>query len=72
MAEVRYHPRFVRQLGDLAKRAESSDRLMEWFGEIMALLRALEDYGHDIEGYQSEDATHPCCVSPTSGSIDQT
>ena len=31
---------------------------MEVFGEVSALLRALEDFGHDIEGEQSDDASH--------------
>ena len=36
---------------------------MDLFGEVMALLRALEDYGHDIEGRQPEDASHPIVTS---------
>jgi hypothetical protein len=36
---------------------------MDVFGEVMALLRALEDYGHGIEGYQTEDASHPIVIS---------
>lgn len=63
MAEVCHHPLFVRQLKDLATWAESSDERMDLFGEVMALLRALEDYGHDIEGRQPEDASHPIVTS---------
>ena len=63
MATVRYHPLFVRQLEDLATWAGASNKRMELFGEVMALLRALEDYGHDIEGYQPEDASHPIVIS---------
>ena len=63
MAEVRYHPEFVRQLKDLASKAESEHWLMELLGEVMALLRALEDHGHDIEGYQPADASHPIVTS---------
>lgn len=64
MAEVRYHPEFVRQLEDLASKAESDHWLMELFGEVMALLRALEDHGHDIEGYQPMAPTPPGPPSP--------
>lgn len=63
MAEVRFHPLFVRQFKDLSTWAESSNRRMDLFGEVMALLSALEDYGHEIEGYQSEDASHPIVIS---------
>ena len=43
--------------------AGSDNWLMELFGEVMTLLRALEDHGHDIEGYQAEDASHPIVTS---------
>ena len=36
---------------------------MDLFGEVMAVLRALEDFGHDIEGCQPEDASHPIVIS---------
>jgi len=63
VADVRYHPRFVRQLGDMAIRARTSDWLLDLFGEVMALLRALEDHGHDIEGHHPEDPSHPILSS---------
>lgn len=63
VAEVHYHPEFVRQLEELATKAESDNWLMELLGEVMALLRALEDHDHDIEGYQPEDASHPIVTS---------
>ena len=31
---------------------------MAIFGEVSALLQALEDFGHDIEGDQPDDASH--------------
>ncbi|MCP4961702.1 MAG: hypothetical protein GY925_20850 [Actinomycetia bacterium] len=58
-----YHPKFASQYEALASRAEGSDDLMELFGEISALLRALEDFGHDIEGDQPDDASHPIVIS---------
>ena len=63
MDTVRYHPRFARQLEDLATWAESSDQRMELFGEVLALLRALEDHGHEIEGHRPKDASHPIMSS---------
>lgn len=63
MTYVRFHPLFVRQLEALSNEAKSSGWLMDPFGEVMALLRALEDFGHDIEGHQTEDASHPIVTS---------
>ncbi len=58
-----YHPKFASQYETLATRAEGADYLMALFGEISALLRALEDLGHEIEGDQPEDASHPIVIS---------
>jgi hypothetical protein len=50
--EVRYHPSFERWLTELA---EADD---EVFGEVMALLTALEEHGRDLEG-EARDESHP-------------
>lgn len=60
---VHYHPRFARQYAKLAEAAVEDDVLMEVFGEVSALLRALEDFGHDIEGDRPDDASHPVVSS---------
>ena len=56
MTDVFYHPRFASQYKALAASADNSEELMELFGEVTALLLALEDFGHDIEGEQPDDA----------------
>lgn len=54
--EVRHHPLFVRWLEEMADQNE------EVFGELMALLEALEDYGHELEDEQREES-HPVLSS---------
>jgi len=61
--DVLFHPKFASQYEALAAQAERSDQLMELFGEVSALLRALEDFGHGIEGHQPGDASHPIVTS---------
>ena len=56
--QVFYHPRFARQYEQLAAAAEDDETTLEVFGEVSALIRALEDFGHDIEGEQSDNASH--------------
>ena len=63
MTDVFYHPRFASQYKALAASADNSEELMELFGEVTALLLALEDFGHDIEGEQPDDASHPIVIS---------
>ena len=63
MAEVSFHPKFESQYRALAAQSESSDQLANLFGEISALLRALEDFGHQIEGEQPGDPSHPIVIS---------
>lgn len=63
MAAVRFHPKFASQYECLAEQAGGSDDLLELFGEISALIQALEDFGHDIEGDQPDDASHPIVIS---------
>ena len=61
--QVFHHPRFAHQYEQLAVAADEDEVLMEVFGEVSALLRALEDFGHDIEGDEPEDASHPVVSS---------
>jgi hypothetical protein len=59
MARVEYHPAFAAQYYELC----GNEKALEIAGEVTALLTALEDYGHDIEGEQPEDASHPVVTS---------
>ena len=63
VAAVVYHPTFVRQLRELNVVAVAEDRYMELLGDVVALVRALEEHGHHIEGYQPGDASHPIVTS---------
>lgn len=54
--EVRYHPLFERWLSQLAGGDE------EIFGEVMALLTALEDHGRDLDDERREES-HPVVTS---------
>ena len=63
MAAVVYHPTFVRQLRELNAVAVAEDWYMELLGDVVALVRALEEHGHHIEGYQPGDASHPIVTS---------
>lgn len=54
--EVRYHPLFERWLTELAQANE------EIFGEVMALLTALEDHGRDLDDERREES-HPVVTS---------
>lgn len=54
--EVRYHPLFERWLSELAEADE------EVFGEVMALLTALEVHGRDLED-ERRDESHPVVTS---------
>lgn len=50
--EVRYHPLFQRWIEELAEADE------EVFGDVMALLTALEQHGRDLES-EARDESHP-------------
>ena len=63
MTRVEYHPKFERQLRILGAEAEKSEGHWDMFAEVSALLRALEDYGHDIEDYQPDAPSHPIVIS---------
>lgn len=54
--ETRYHPLFERWLADLAGADE------EIFGEVMALLTALEEHGRDLDDERREES-HPVVTS---------
>ncbi len=63
MAEVFYHPMFDQQLDELEAISTAEDYLWEWLAEVSALLRALQDHGHEIEGAGHGDASHPIVTS---------
>lgn len=54
--EIRYHPLFERWLVELAEADE------EIFGEVMALLTALEEHGRDLDDERREEF-HPVVTS---------
>lgn len=54
--EVRYHPLFERWLAELADADE------EIFGEVMALLTALEQHGRELDDERREES-HPVVTS---------
>ncbi|MXW57212.1 MAG: hypothetical protein F4X68_01520 [Acidimicrobiia bacterium] len=51
--EVRQHPLFNAWLKELA----GADQLQDVFGEVMALISALENHGRDLEGDESHPVT---------------
>ena len=51
--DVRYHPLFDRWLGELAAGDE------EVFGDVMALLNALESHGRELDDERREES--PVC-----------
>jgi hypothetical protein len=54
--EIRYHPLFERWIAALAEADE------EIFGEVMALLTALEEHGRDLDDQRREES-HPIVTS---------
>lgn len=60
---VEYHPKFASQYEALAALADESDEYMELFADVSALLHALEEFGHRIEGHDPDDASHPIVMS---------
>ncbi len=54
--EIRYHPLFERWLVELAEADE------EIFGEVMALLTALEEHGRDLDD-ETREESHPVVTS---------
>ncbi len=59
MTRIDYHPVFADQLTVLCQNPDA----METAGEISALLTALEENGHDIEGEATDDPSHPIVIS---------
>ena len=59
MATVQHHPVFAHQFEALCLDEEAA----EVAGEVSALLTALEAHGHDLEGEQPGDASHPIVIS---------
>lgn len=56
---IEHHPKFASQYVEMANLAGDSDEQLELFGDVTALLSALEEFGHDIE----EDNHHPDAIS---------
>lgn len=54
--DVRYHPLFEQWLTELASTDE------EVFGEVMALLTALEEHGRDLDD-ETQEESHPVVTS---------
>ena len=50
---------FAAQITALCQNPEA----METAGEVTALLTALEDHGHDLEGEATDDPSHPIIIS---------
>lgn len=50
---------FTKQFEALCQNTEA----METAGEVTALLTALEEYGHDLEGEAADDPSHPIIIS---------
>jgi hypothetical protein len=59
MSRVEYHPTFAAEYEAFCM----NEAMLEIAGEVTALLTALEEYGHEIEGEQPEDASHPVVIS---------
>ena len=59
VADVRFHPEFAAQFEELCTDPES----WEVAAEVSQLVEALEKYGHEIEGEDEEDASHPVVTS---------
>lgn len=60
MALVRVdHPKFANQYVAMSELASESDAQLELFGEVTALLNALEGFGHGV----GEDNHHPDAIS---------
>ena len=51
VAAVMYHPTFVRQLRGLNAVVVAEDRYMDLMGDVVALVGALAEHGHHLEGY---------------------
>ena len=59
MPRVEYHPVFAEQFTALCDNPEGA----EIAGEVSALLNALEDHGHELEGDAADDPSHPIVSS---------
>lgn len=56
---VRFHPKFVTQLADL----QAQPDLNLVVADVLALVDALAEFGHDLEGTGDHDASHPIVIS---------
>lgn len=56
---MEHHPKFAAQYLKMARLADNSEEQLDLFGEVTALMDALERFGHGIE----EDNHHPDAVS---------
>ena len=59
MPRVEYHAVFADQYTTLCQNPDA----LEIAGEITALLDALEQHGHDLEGEATDDPSHPVVTS---------
>ena len=59
MTRIEYHPVFADQITALCENPEAMDTA----GEVTALLTALEEHGHDLEGEATDDPSHPIIIS---------
>lgn len=56
---IGHHPKFASQYVEMARLATTDDAQRDLFGDVTALLNALEEFGHGIE----EDNHHPDAIS---------
>ena len=65
MVGVSFHPRFAAQFAALADLAAESDDYLDLFGEVTALITALEEHGHTIEedNHHQDAISHPIVTS---------
>ena len=63
MYDVKYHSLFNTRIKELAALATTNSEMAELFGEIMALVNALSEYGHEIEGYETDTPSHRIVTS---------
>ena len=65
LVRVDYHPKFASQYEQMAGLAGDSDAQLELFGDVTALLNALEEFGHGIEedNHRPDAISHPIVTS---------
>lgn len=63
--KVEFHPKFAAQYDALAALADSDDNYLDLFGDVTALITALETHGHGIEedNHHHDAVSHPIVTS---------